>query len=214
MRVYRNTETGAYEPPGEGVSGAAAMSFPITGHTYYGASTDLRRWFHKQLAALLKGRHTCRILQRMFTTGATMEFGYVPTATLAQAQVIARKHRQVLRGTKLLLNQRLPQLHSARARAKTKERFQTEAYQVKVGEIRKALWGAPAYRERVLASRATEEAKAKRAAHWRRVSINGEIYSGLAVAAKATQLSRMTIHRRCDSDLYPHYFYLPPLIDE
>lgn len=210
-KLYWNVQNQLPVPPTKQLTGAASISFLATGHVYYGATKDLREWFIRQLEALDQGRHTSRRLQQRWSGLHMVELRYVPTATLAEAHGIAREQRAALRGSPLLLNESPPQLHSNRARAKMREQLQTIDYRIKAGTVRKALWATPEYRERVLASRNTEEVKAKRASHWRRVFIRGEIYSGLTAAAKATGLSRMTINRRCNSSEHPDFLYLPPL---
>lgn len=211
MRVYRNADTGAREEPAPGLTGAATLSFPVTGHAYYGSARDLRKWFHRQLSTLVGGNHPARRLQELFATAAPMEFVYAATEDLAAAREIVRTHCLALRGSRLLLNERIPQLHSPAVRAKAKETFKTEAYKAKAGKSRQALWADPEYRNQLLIKRASPESRAKRAAYWRRVSIDGVVYAGLTAASRATGLSRVTIDRRCNNLEYPNYQYLPPL---
>lgn len=210
-KLYWNVQSQLPVPPTRQLTGAASISFPATGHTYYGATKDLRNWFKRQCETLHNGRHTSSRLQQRWSGAQTVEFRYVPTATLAEAHGIAREQRATLRGSPLLLNETPVQLHSKQARAKMREQLQTDNYRAKAGTVRKALWATPEYRNRVMASRNTVEVKAKRASHWRRVSIKGEVYLGLTAAAEATGLSRMTINRRCNSPDEPEYVYLPPL---
>ena len=207
IRIYRNAHTGAYEPPGPRLIGAYALNFPETGHVYYGSANDLRAQIARLLKSLANGTHDNSRLQYRFNTRALMGCDYIPTESIEEARAITREHIQRLRGTPLLCNERIPRLLSRESRAKAKRAFQTEAYKAKAGKSRTALWEDPVYRERVL----TPQARAKRAAHFQRVSIDGMAYPGLTAAARALGLSRMTLHRRCKDLNYPRYFYLPPL---
>ncbi|WP_423193155.1 hypothetical protein [Cupriavidus sp. H18C2] len=212
IRTYQNAETRAHEPPGPGIVGAYALKFPATGHEYYGSAKDLRKQINLHLKRLAKGEHHSSKVQRLFNTGAPMVFAYVSTETLEEARAITREHIDALRGTRLLCNERTSPLQSRASRAKAKLAFQTEAYKIKAGKSRKALWEDPDYRERLLTKRASPEIQAKRAAHFRRISIDEVVYPGLTAAARATGLSRMTLDRRCKDSDYPTYFYLPPLM--
>ncbi|MFL9998660.1 hypothetical protein PQR34_45830 [Paraburkholderia sediminicola] len=207
--MYVNSVSGVEEVPASGLAGAYELI--SHGRSYLGSAPDLRVCFQQHLNSLLSGTHRSIKFQRFFNINNQLEFRYVPTSDINDARAMTRHDMATFPGKDALCNEKIPQLQSRTSRAKARLTFQSDGYKVKAGASRKQMWLEPVYREKVMARRASPEAQAKRAAHFRRVSINGIVYPGLTAAARQTGINRTTIYRRCINPKFRTFFYLPPI---